>query len=140
MSEISFQASILKALAGAVSKLQSPDKSNSGTLLAEAFLWDTIQSYAKKKSDEAWKNLEKAKIYDIKDAGETAGETVLAKSPSFVLRCNQTNPVKRFSPQWLAAELKRTRKIPEPITLKACEDAKQPTKPNKSLAIVEIVQ
>lgn len=135
---LSFQAKIIQALSSAVSRLQSPEKTNTGVLLSEAFIWDTIEAYAKKKSAEAWHNLEQAKIYNIEDAGDGPGECVLAKSPHFVLRCNQSNPVRRFSPVWLAKHLKETRKIPEPITLKACEDAKQPTKPNKSLSILEV--
>ena len=137
---ISFQAQIIAAITSAASKLQPPDKSNTGALLSEAFLWDMVQDYAKKKSDEAWTRLEKAEIYNLDDAGDTPGTFVLAKSPRFTLQVTQSKPVKRFSTDYLAEFFKKSKyKIPEPITKQACEDAKQPTKPTRSLKIVEVL-
>lgn len=138
---ISYQAQIIKIVTDATNKLQSPEKSNTGVMLSEAFLWDTIQDYAKKKSDEAWTRLEKAEIYNLDDAGEVAGTYVLAKAPRFTLQVTQTNPVRRFSVDWLAKFFAKSKyKVPEPITKQACEDAKQPTKPNRSLKIIEVMQ
>lgn len=137
---VTFQAKIIKALTDAMIKLQSPDTTNKGTLLSEAFLWDTVESYAKKKSSECWKRLEDSKTYDISDAGTAAGTTCLAKSPHFVLNCTLTNPVRRFNPTWLAKQLKAKYKIPEPIALELCENAKQPSNPSKKLEIIEVIQ
>lgn len=139
MAEISYQAKIIKALTDAVFKIASPDKTNKGSLLANAFLWDTIQSYAKKQSDAAWADLEKAELYDPKDAGDTPGTFVLAKSTHFTLTLTQSNPVRRFSVDYLAKQLKAKYKIAEPISKQLCEEAKQPTKPTKSLNIIEVM-
>lgn len=138
MSQPSYQAQILKALAETVFKLQSPEKTNVGRRLSDAYLWDTIQSFAKKQSDKLWADLEKDGIYNLEDAGDVEGEFILAKSPRFTLNLKVTAKVKRFSPQALAVYFKKTYKVPEPITIKACEDAKVPTKGNKQLSIIEV--
>lgn len=137
--ELSYQAKIIKTLTDAVFKISSPDTTNKGALLSHAFLWDTIQSYAKKKSDEAWSNLEKAEVYDLADAGDAAGTVCLAKSSHFAMNLTTSQPVKRFKPEALADILKKKHKIQTPVALKYCEDAKIPTKPTRSFNIIEIV-
>lgn len=137
--ETSFQAKIIKALTDAAFKIASPDTTNKGTLMSNAFLWDTIQAYAKKQSDIAWKKLEEAEIYDVETAGNTPGTFILAKATHFTLTLTQSNPVRRFSVDYLAKALKIKYKIPEPASKQLCEEAKQPTKPSKSLNIIEVL-
>lgn len=113
----------------------SPAKSNTDTMLGEAYMWDEVVRFAKARSDAAWNKLEAEGLFD--PPTET-GRHALVTSASFVLSASVSNPVKRFSADTLALSLKKPPyKIPEPVTKLLVEEAKIPTKPNVSYAIEE---
>ena len=131
----SYQTKIVSALSKLGSNgTASPDKSNSGTLLADAFLWDTVEAYAKKRSAAAWDVLEKE--LDIKRP-EDPGSHILASTPSFVATAKVSQPVRRFSVDELAKAMKAKYRVPEPTTKEMCEQAKVPGKPSCAFEIVE---
>lgn len=133
----SYQARIISAL----NKLghngtANPDKSNTGSLLGEAFLWDEIVRFAKARSDSAWSKLEAEGLIE---APTGTGEHALLTSSNFVCTAKVSNPVKRFSADTLALMLKKQYKIPEPVSKLMIEEAKQPTRPNVTYSIIEKV-
>ena len=136
--EVTFQATILKFLmliADTVMPL-SQDKSNTGGLIARAFMWDKVQEYAKKQSDDAWDKLEEEEIIDeYKNLEE--GEYHLGESPHFVVMVKVSKPRRERDDDKLAAELKKRYKVPEAITKDLIEKSKKDGSRNRTLSIVE---
>lgn len=136
---MSYETDIIKALSrlGKNGTANPDSKHNTGGMLGEAFLWDKIADYAKKKSDAAWEALEKEGIVpDTKSL--TPGEHQLAESPSFAIYARVTNPVKRFNADELANLLARSKyKVPVSTTKEFVDLAKIPTNPMCSLKVVE---
>ena len=136
--EVTFQATILKfisLIADTVLPL-SQDKSNSGNTIARAYLWDQVQAYAKKQSDEAWKKLEEDEIIDdYKSLDE--GEYHLGESPRFVITVKVSKPRKERDDDKLAAELKKRYKVPEAVAKDLIEKSKKDGSRNRTLSIVE---
>lgn len=114
----------------------NPDvKDNTGNILGEAFMWDTVLKVAKGHSDRIWKKME-ATI--IKADGLAEGAHILASSPRFVCSAVVTAPVRRFNAEALADAMSQPPyKVPKHITLKMVEDAKIGTKGNVRLEVVE---
>lgn len=137
--EVTFQASILKELSVIAEKLQkvNPDqKSNTGRQIGQAFLWDAIQSYAKKQSDAAWDALETEEIIDNYKSLEE-GEFHLGESPRFVITVKVSKPRQERDDEKLAAELKKRYKIPEAVTKDLLAKCKKDGSRNRTLSIVE---
>lgn len=121
---------------GKTKDTELPKKSNTETLLASAYMWDFIVSYAKGRSDVAWAELEDNNIIDAKEL--EPGEYILAESPGFVCKANVTQKVKRFDPKKLATDLAMSKyKVPTPIALQLIEQAKVPTTSQTKLNIIE---
>jgi hypothetical protein len=112
------------------------DKSNTGKVLANAFVWDTIAKYAKKQSELAWEQMEKDGIISYKGLLASTKYT-LAESPSFFVTDNVSTPRKIFTPSVLIAALKKKYKVPEPIAKEMIEAAKVPGNSTHTCAIVE---
>lgn len=137
---MSFKLAIHKALAKFGSNGTTvPDTSNTGKLVGEAYMWDEIASYAKKKSEQLWGRLEADGIIEPPD-NTTASESVLYKSKSFIVNAKVSNPVKRFNPSVLAKALNKKYKVPIPVAIQMIEEAKIGTKGTVTLSIVELTQ
>ena len=135
--------SIAAVIQSAVTKLaddilrRHPDsKHNQGRYMAEAFVWDEIQSVAKGKSEDAWKRMVNEGIYTEPDRKE-ASDKLLATSPHLELHGKVTVPVKRFSADELAKKLKKQYKIPEATTKQLVDQSKVGTNGNLLLSIKE---
>ena len=116
---------------------KAPEKNaNMATLLGEAYLWDEVQSFAKKQSDKLWAEMEKQEVIPDKSTLDQ-GPHVLAESRRFVVSATVSAPVKRFSPDELAKLMKKEYKVPEPRTKELCEAAKKGTTGQVRLAISE---
>jgi hypothetical protein len=136
---MAFKTDIIRFMSGIAAKtLPNPDsKHNQGALIGIAFLWDEIQAYAKKKSDEAWERLEKEGIIPEIDKLEP-GEHELAYSPSFTILASVTQPVKRFNQGELSMLMAKSKyKVPVSVTAELCDQAKLPGNPQRKLKIVE---
>ena len=114
----------------------NPDTSNLGSYLGEAFMWDYIESYAKKQSDTVYNKMEKEGLYDL-DTLAHDQEHVVLQGKLFTLTCRVSQPVKRFNPDALALAMNKKYKIPLPVAKQMIEDAKLPTKPTRTLKIIE---
>lgn len=142
-TSISFQAQIISALGKMWRELGAsrPDhRSNEGAALGEAFFWDTIQDYAKKRSDDLWDKLGENGI--IKDEEQrktlTPGDHVLSESPRFRCFAKVTQPVRRFQPDSLAEALRKSKyKVPTATTIELVEKAKVPSTSQVKLSIIE---
>lgn len=127
----SFEARIVQATLAMHAALMkdAPDtKHNVGHTLAQALIWDTIQSMAKKNSDALWKSLE---VDGHIPASETLapGDHAPLDTPHFVVTAKATLPVKRFSPDQLAQDLYKSKyKVPLPIAKQMIDEAKKSTK------------
>lgn len=135
---ISYLAQILQELNTiGTAKLVPPDhKHNIGRLLGEAFLWDSVWTFAEAKSKQLWKGIEAEKIIDTSDL--LPGAHTLTTSPSFAVTANISNPVKRFSPHELAKKLSNSKyKVPVHYTIGLCEQSKVPGNSNKTIKVVE---
>lgn len=136
---ISYTAQIIAALAQ-VAKIKNPDeKHNEGSYLGEAFLWQTIEDYAKKKYEAVFKKMEENNVIKDREARKTlsSGEHELSNSPRFTMTAKVTQPVRQFSADYLAAQLKKRYKVPEPTAKQMIEEAKRPSTSRVSLEIVE---
>lgn len=135
---ITFIASIhkiLSTLTDQCDKINPDQKSNQGRLIGRALFWDTIEAYAKKQSELAWKVLETEEIVETGDL--PAGNHELARSPRFTVTCKVSEPRKGFKPEVLMAALKKKYKVPEPASREMIEAAKVPGKGTKTLTIIE---
>ena len=136
---MSYHTDIIKML----SKLgkngtENPDgKHNTGRLIGEAYLWDTVAKYAKGRSDAAWSALASEGVIPRKGEMEP-GQHELAYSPNFVVVGRVTQPVKRFSGDELAKLLSKSKyKVPESTTKEMIDKAKVPTTSMASLTVIE---
>jgi hypothetical protein len=135
MATISFKAQVLSEISKLDRTIQSPDTTNKGALLARAFMWDEIASFAKKQSDSAWKELEDAGFIGHPDE---QGTHVIATTPKFSCVVQVSNPVKRFSADELQKIMKRSKfKVPEPVMREYIDQAKVGTKPAIKYTISE---
>ena len=133
---ISCEAAVVKFLGLVDKEIVNPDAAhNFGRSIGEAFIWDTIAYYAKKKSENLWEALEDQGFFDVEGLG--AGQHLLTESPHFVLNAKISNPVKRFNERKLAEVLLKTYKVPFPITIEMVDQAKVETKPSVTLSISE---
>jgi len=137
---MSYQTDITRVLAklGKNGGTENPDsKHNQGRLLGEAFLWDSVEKYAKGRSDAAWEALLREGIIPAKK-DLSQGEHEMASSPSFVAIARVTAPVKRFSADELAKLMVKSKyRVPESTTKEMVEKAKVPTTSMASLKIIE---
>jgi hypothetical protein len=134
---VTHTADILNGLLRMREKIVNPDKqSNVGKYLGEAFFWDTIESLAKKRSEQAWSAMESDGIWTPDEAAP--GDYVLNGSPSFELRQKISEPVRRFSSEELAVLMRDSKyKVPVPITLELVNKAKVPGKSSRRVWVVE---
>lgn len=136
--EVTFQATILKFMnlvADTVLPL-SNDKSNSGNTIARAFLWDNVEKYAKKQSDDAWAKMEEDEIIDdYKKLDE--GEYHLGESPRFAVMVKVSKPRMTLDEDKLAAELKKRYKVPEAVLKDLMMKCKKAGSSNRTLSILE---
>ena len=97
-------------------------------------MWDEVTRFAKARSDAAWKKLEAEGLIE---EPTTQGDHALCVSSNFVVTALVSKPVRRFSADALAAALKARYKVPEPVTKTLVEEAKVPTKPSITYAVIE---
>jgi len=133
---MSYQVKIISALNRlGLNGTANPDGThNSGRLLGEAFLWDEVVRYAEARSKKAWQALETEGHITRPDE---PGEYSLVVSPSFAVTAKVSNPVRRFNVNALAKVLKQKYKVPEPVTVELCEQAKVPTKSSVTYTVAE---
>jgi hypothetical protein len=137
---MSYMTDIVKALSklGMNGTANPDEKHNQGRLLGEAYLWDTVEKYAKGKSEAAWKALEKEGIAPKKDEVEASSEQEFGFSPSFVGTVKASKPVSKFDPQTFAERLSKSKyKVPVSYTKEALDDAKVEGNPKVSYNIIE---
>lgn len=120
-----------------VEKLIENAKEDDDHTFAQAYLWDTIQSYAKRKSDAVWKDMEENNLID--DYKQfPPGEAEIGESRHFVVRLKVSNPVSRFKPEAMADRLAKSKyKVPTSFTLEAVELSKVPSSSNRTLTVEE---
>ena len=112
------------------------DKSNTGPLLAEAFLWDEVKRYAEARSKSAWARLTDEQLVPAK-ADLEPGEHHLCESQHFAITAKASEPVKRFNADILAENMHKRFKVAIPTAKEMIEAAKVPTKPTVSMRVVE---
>jgi hypothetical protein len=113
-----------------------PDRTNTGKLLGEYFLYNEVRKWAEARSERAWKTLLSQGL--VEDPAKLPpGDHGLATSTHFILSAKVSQPVRRFDAAVLAAELKKKYKVPESSTIELCEKAKVPTKPQCTKTIAE---
>lgn len=130
----SFSTKINRAIAKLKDLEPQPDKANTAPLLQDAFLWDTVASQAKHKSDQAWDRIEKEGLYN-REALEI-GESVPVESETLALKAKVTNPVRRLDEAELIKLMGR-HKISHLKAKEIIEAAKIPGKSRVILSIVE---
>jgi hypothetical protein len=115
----------------------NPDSThNTGRMIGQAYLWDIVESIAKKHSNSIWDRLEKDGVISRDNLDPGAHE--LADTPHFVLSAKVTNPVRRFDDDEMAHLLKKSKyKVPEPITKQFIDQAKIPKKSTVTMTITE---
>jgi hypothetical protein len=113
------------------------DKSNTGTMMAEWFFWDELETLAKNKGETIKKTLFAEGILTDMTTLE-AGSHNLGESPGFVVTVKITEKVKTFDPAVLAKNLHKNHKVPIPAAVAAIEAARLPTgTPRKTVTILE---
>jgi hypothetical protein len=138
MSDASFQATIIKSLTKLVEdlKAKSPDRSNTGIVIGEAFICDVVEKYAHAQSEAAWAKLETEEIINrTEDLGE--GDHTLAESQKFSVQLKQSKPRKNFKAEVLQTALQKKYRVPLHTSKEMIEAAKVPGNPVRTFKIVE---
>lgn len=127
----------VRALVNLEDKIKFKDSGNIGMRLAKALMWKTIADVAKKRYEAERDQLIKDQlIEDPKQYNE--GDHQLGASRDITVLLSVSQPRREFSSDWLAKQLKKEYKVPEPITRALCEQAKQPgSVVNRTISIVE---
>lgn len=110
----------------------SPDTSNTGTVLANLFLWNEVTAYAGKRVKAAKKELRE--IADIDEL--SPGNHVVLDTSHFALTVNVSQPVRQFDPDVLVEALAKHR-ISKSVALQMIEDAKVPTTSRRTIKVLE---
>lgn len=140
MAETSYQALVIKELTKFIDnmKAKTPDKgSNRGTLVTEAFLWDTIEKYAGQNSEAAWAALVREEIVEPKENYKTPGDFTASETPAFSVQVKVTEPRKGFKAEVLQETLKKKYRVPLHTSKEMIEAAKVPGNPVRTFRIVE---
>ena len=140
--EASFQARLTSALLqfGSTANNTQPPKhenTNAGQIYAQAFMWDFIESYAKKQSDSFWKMMEEEGIIaEYKELEQ--GKHEIGESAAFVVEVSVSAPVKRFDQETLAEKMATSKyKVPTSVTLGFIEESKIGKNSSRTLRIHE---
>jgi len=131
-------ATQLTMLLSSVDKMVLPiAKDETDTVLGQAYVWDFVQKYAKRKSDAFWKDIEDNNL--IMDYKELApGNQEIGESDNFIVHCKVSNPVNRFNADVLAERMAKSKyKVPSSFTLEAIDKAKVPSSSSRTLWIEE---
>lgn len=107
-------------------------------LLAEAFMWDTIEGEAHRRSEAAWAKMEKEGYYDPDSVPPGTSSDVLLQSGRFAITAMRTKPKASFDADVLAQELLLRYKVPLHVTKELVDKAKVPK--GKGALTVRVVE
>lgn len=116
-------------------EISKRNETNAGNTLADAYFWDEVYSYAKKRSDGIWAQLEKDRRVE-KDALDP-GNHELEQSTLFVLSAKVSQPVRRFNSDVMAKAMSKKFKVAIPTAVQMIEAAKVGTKSQVVLSVTE---
>jgi hypothetical protein len=124
--ELGFQAQIYNDLEEMPNRIEFPDKTNRGKLLAMLMLWKRVADIAEKKYDGLLKQLVGEGLIKDPKTINTAGTFVLGEAGKLVLETNVSQPRREFNFEWFCDKLQKEYKVPVAVTKAYYDEAKQP--------------
>ena len=114
------------------------DKSNTGVLIATAYLWKTVATIATAKYGDALDSLMRATEFEDETRARPVGEHIITQSSKFAYLAKISNPAKLFDKNELVAALNKSKyKIPAPIAREFIENATKEGNKKLTLTIME---
>jgi|SRR3954470_670826 hypothetical protein len=124
-TELGFQAQIYNDLEEMPNRIQFPDKTNRGKMLAMLMLWKRVADLAQKKYDALIKQLVAEELMRDPKTITTPGTFVVAEANKMTVEVNVSRPRREFNFDWFANKLLKDYKIPPAVTRALMEEAKQ---------------
>jgi hypothetical protein len=132
--ETTFTAHIMRLVGELVQA--NPDRSNSGKVYGEAYIWETLERVAKKKREALWESMEKDGL--VSTIPSDPGSYELGMSNRFVASVRVSEPVRRFNADELCKLLTNSKyKVPAPIAKEFVDKAKLPSTSSTTKKIME---
>jgi hypothetical protein len=132
--ETTFTAHIMRLVHELVQA--NPDRSNSGKVYGEAYVWETLERHAKKKREALWEQMLKDGV--VSEIPTDPGSYELGMSTRFIASVRVSEPVRRFSEDKLCELLAASKyKIPAPIAKELVGKAKVPSSSTVTKKIIE---
>lgn len=132
--ETTFTAHIMRLVNQLVEA--NPDRSNSGRVYGEAYVWETLERVAEKKRKALWEQMEKDGL--VQEIPKDAGSYELGMSARFVASVRVSEPVRRFNADELCRLLSESKyKVPAPIAKEFVDKAKVPSTSTTTKKIME---
>jgi hypothetical protein len=128
---------LTKSLHGIYDAVKKEDKSNNGQVMAEYFFWNTVASYAEKRSEVAFASMVKEHIIKEPKEIEEAGDHILGESKMFLCTVSVTKKIEYFDAALFAKTMNRKYKVPIPAVVQMLDEAKVPKSPRRTIKIVE---
>lgn len=139
---MSYKAEILKAITrfGTTNGTKNPDeRSNTGRLLGEVFLWETAKDFCASREKAAWAALESMELFDPDELRESGpAESIVTKSPNFALSVKVSNPRMMFDKDLFIERVAEAFKIDKHKLIEIATQAKTPSKPPLSKKVLEV--
>lgn len=136
-----YRTEIIKALDKLEKNGTAPanyEKTNTGVLIARAFLWKTVASLASDRYSEAMLQLQGATETEADIRNKSPGEHIVAQSPRFAFLAKLSNPSKLFDKNELVTSLNKSKyKIPAPIAREFIENATKEGNKKLTLSVTE---
>jgi hypothetical protein len=139
---MSYKADILKAITrfGTTNGTKNPDeRSNTGQLLGEVFLWETARDLCADRAKSAWADLESMELYsdaDLRSLGES--ESIVVKSPHFALSVKVSKPRMMFDRDLFIERIAADFKIDKHRLIELATTCKAASKPPLSKKVLEV--
>ena len=138
VTDVGFQAQIIKALDALPSQIRFPDNSNKGKLYGLYAMWKRIKSVADSRAETQLAELQREELITDPKSIKTPGTHTIGSAGKLEVVVEVTQPRREFNIEWFAAELQKSHKVPISVTKSLFEAAKRPgTSQNRTIKVSE---
>lgn len=132
-----YQTEIVKHLSQIGKSILAPmDKSNTGAIIAETFLWTEIEKWAKRRKEALWEG-SMSEVITVPLDELDVGSHELTSTKMFIVTADVTRPVRRFNDDEAVRLLVTEEKMPEAKARSLVYRAKKEGKGTVTKRIVE---
>jgi len=138
VTDVGFQAQIVKALDVLPSHIRFPDSSNKGKLYGLYALWKRVKSIADSRAEAQLAELQREELIVDPKTIKIPGVHAIGSAGKLEVVVEVTQPRREFNLEWFATELHRSHKVPISFTKSLFESAKRPgTSQNRTIKVTE---